>query len=266
MKETHWFYDPSASIATRNDGSGTLPEEEARHACNVLRLEAGDEIMVTDGDGGLWRASIIPADETGNGRSGRKKCTTVNYRIKEAVPVPYEPWQRNWIAVAPTKSTDRMEWLMEKATEVGIGTFTPLLTERSERRHFQTDRITRIATAAMKQSHKQYLPRVAQPESLQALLARTDLPKHRFIAHCYAPDELPEGIPQRRSVIDCMRTLSASDDVLILIGPEGDFSPREVEECTCTAGFIPISLGTSRLRTETAALMAVHFMGLRELL
>lgn len=262
MKEIHWFYDPETTEPEIGN-TGSLPEDESKHARNVLRLETGAEIMVTNGRGDLWRACLESAQEATNGRANRKKMVPVRYRILEINPFSENAIPKSWIAVAPTKASERMDWFTEKATEIGFQTLTPLITERSERRHITIDRLRRIAISAMKQSHKAMLPDLEESEKLTNFTNREDLPKTRLIAHCYEPKELPSAIPLRRSMAEVLRNAKKEDAVLVLIGPEGDFSPQEVEFCVRERGFIPVSLGQARLRTETAALVAAHLISLR---
>ena len=262
MKEIHWFYDPEATDLELG-GLGTLPEDESKHARNVLRLETGDEIMVTDGKGGLWRTCVEADQNMAGGRTNRKKAPSIRYRILERIPFPKDTIPKSWIAVAPTKASERIDWFAEKATEIGFQTLTPIITERSERRHITIDRLQRIAVSAMKQSHKAILPLIEESEKFTDFINRKDLPEVRLIAHCYEPEELPAEIPLRRSMTDVLRTAQKDEDILVLIGPEGDFCPQEVDVCVREKGFIPVSLGQARLRTETAALVAAHLISLR---
>ena len=236
MKEVRFFYTPEPE-------AGQLPTDEAQHALRVLRLQMGDEIHLMDGTGGFYRAVITEA--TGH------HC---RYRIEER-----EPQQPEWtgmihLAVAPTKNMDRMEWLAEKATEVGLDRLSLLDCRFSERRVVKTDRLDKILIAAMKQSHKAWKPVLDEMTPFQRFIQRTDLPAQRFIAHCYT-DLNQEPAPFLLDI------LQPQTPALVLIGPEGDFSIDEVRAAEA-AGFRSVSLGTSRLRTETAALVAVHLMRL----
>ena len=236
MKEVRFFYTPEPE-------AGQLPADEAQHALRVLRLQMGDEIHLMDGTGGFYRAVITEA--TGH------HC---RYRIEEC-----EPQQPEWtgmihLAVAPTKNMDRMEWLAEKATEVGLDRLSLLDCRFSERRVVKTDRLDKILIAAMKQSHKAWKPVLDEMTPFQRFIQRTDLPAQRFIAHCYT-DLNQEPAPFLLDI------LQPQTPALVLIGPEGDFSIDEVRAAEA-AGFRSVSLGTSRLRTETAALVAVHLMRL----
>ena len=214
----------------------TLTEEESRHCVRVLRLGAGDPVTLTDGRGTLYHGRI--ADERG-------RCCTISIeRIEERFePLPY----RLTMAVAPTKNADRYEWFLEKATEVGVSRIVPLLTDHSERRIFKPERSEKVITAAMKQSLKAYRPQLDPLTPFAALVAEATAGR-RFIAHCEAPHG-PAGKPFLASV------LRPGEEATILIGPEGDFSTAEID-AALAAGFEEISLGTQRLRTETAAVAA----------
>ncbi len=199
----------------------------------------GDEICLMDGQGTFYRAVISEADN--------HHC---RYRIEAALPQQPE-WQGSiHLAVAPTKNMDRMEWLAEKATEIGMDRLSLLACRFSERRVVKGERLDKILVAAMKQSHKAWKPVLDDITPFQKFIASPDLPVQRFIAHCYEGEKpfLPD-------------VLSAQTPALVLIGPEGDFSIDEVHAAEA-AGFQSVSLGTSRLRTETAALVAVHLMRL----
>jgi len=232
MKEVRFFYNPTPL-------SGMLPPDEAQHATRVLRLGVGDEIFIMDGLGNFHRATVSEA-------TNHRCC----YSIDSS-----EPQQREWqgaihLALAPTKNIDRTEWFAEKATEIGIDSISLLDCRNSERRVVKTERIHKILIAAMKQSRKAWLPQLNDMQSFDAFIGTTALPRQRFIAHCH------EG---RRPFLGDL--LKPNTDTLVLIGPEGDFTPDEVRHAE-TAGFISVSLGTSRLRTETAALVATHLMRL----
>ncbi len=212
-----------------------LPEQESQHAVRVLRLVEGDEIEVVDGRGGLYNCRITLAHT--------KRC---GVEIVSSTSVPNH-WQgRIAVAIAPTKNLDRMEWLAEKATEMGIDRIIPLLCRHSERKELKTERLAKILVSAMKQSLKATLPRLDEMTPIRQVLAGTSLPHQRFIAYC---DEATE----RRQFEQCYRP---GEDVIIMIGPEGDFSPEEVEMAVAN-GFVPVTFGESRLRTETAALYAI---------
>lgn len=232
----HIFYTPD--IETELE----LPEEEAKHCTKVLRLTSGDEILLTDGKGAFFRAAIdIIAG---------KRCT-VNILEKTV-------WEKPWgnyihIAVAPTKNMDRIEWFAEKATEIGIDEFSFINCSHSERRVIKTDRVERIVVSAVKQSQKAIVPVINEMTDFGKFISRP-FSGRKFIAHCY------EG--ERKLLRDMVR---AGEDVLVLIGPEGDFSEDEVK-AALDAGFEQISLGGSRLRTETAALVACNTVNILNML
>ena len=241
MKEVHYFYAPDALTSRQ------LPVEEANHALRVLRLKEGDALNVIDGQGHLIDATITEAT--------RRGCFFENNKIESLPPM----WaHRIHLAVAPTKNIDRMEWLVEKATEF-------LDCRYSERRVIKTERLSKIAVAAMKQSHKFYLPQIddMQPFGTFVKASRCGL---RFIAHCYDDADLllPDGT--KPMLLEALRNKIADSDAAtftVLVGPEGDFSADEVLEAL-RSGYTPVSLGPSRLRTETAALVAVHLMQLAQ--
>lgn len=247
MKEVRFFYTPDPQ-------TGALPTEEAQHAVRVLRLQMGDEINLMDGCGTFYRAIITEATN--------HHC---RYRI-EAREAQQPEWAATiHLAVAPTKNMDRMEWLAEKATEIGMDRLSLLDCRFSERRVVKTDRLDKILVAAMKQSHKAWKPQLEEMQPFQRFITRKDLPTQRFIAHCYEPSGEPEGTVTAMSLGPkpfLLDVLQPRTPALVLVGPEGDFSIDEVRAAEA-AGFQSVSLGTSRLRTETAALVAVHLMRLR---
>lgn len=228
----HLFYTPD--ILTDQE----LPEEEAGHCLRVLRLGVGDEVSLTDGRGCFYRAVISAA--TG------KRC-----RVKVTERTEQEPfWNgRLHLAMAPTKNMDRVEWLAEKATEIGFDELTFLDCRFSERKVIKTERVDKIVVSAMKQSLKARKPLVNGMTAFARFMER-DFGGQKFICHCYEGEK-----PLLRDV------LVPGDDALVLVGPEGDFSREEVELAE-SKGFRAVSLGRSRLRTETAALVAVHLMNL----
>ena len=234
----HRFYCPEIA------GSLTLTEDESRHAVRVLRLAEGDTIEVVDGRGTLYTCRIALAHP--------KRCAVDVLQAVAQLP----HWGRQIVlAVAPTKMLDRMEWMVEKCVEMGVDRIVPLRCHNSERTELKAERLRKIAVAAMKQSLKATLPVIDEMTPLHHFLEQP-LPEHKFIAYC--DPELPRE--QRRLLA---RLCPATGDVLVLIGPEGDFSREEVQRCF-EAGFTAVSLGESRLRTETAAVVAcatVHAIG-----
>ena len=212
----------------------TLGEEESKHCIRVLRLRRGDTLHLTDGRGTLHRCEIMD--------DNAKRCTVrVVESTTEFERMPY----RLTMAVAPTKNIERFEWILEKATEVGVSEIVPILCDRSERRALKVEREERVVTAAMKQSLKAYCPTLRPLTPLAGLLAEP-FDGRRFIAHCDTPRSA------KRYLFD---TLRSAENLLVLIGPEGDFSPAEID-AALAAGFEEITLGRQRLRTETAAVVA----------
>ena len=245
MKESHLFYTPDLP-----DGTLELPAEEAGHAIRVLRMREGDTLTLTDGLGTFSEARITLASA--------KHCRFEVVRQWNDRKL----WQGGiHLAVAPTKNMDRMEWLTEKATEIGMDRLTLLHCDNSERHIVKTERLEKIAVSAMKQSHKAFKPAI-DPLTTFSDFIHQPFEGQKFIAHCYEPDEAEadshavQHLSGRNFLGDL---LQADTDSVVLIGPEGDFSVHEVQEAI-QAGWTPVSLGESRLRTETAALVAVHLM------
>ena len=229
----HVFYTPD--ILNRAE----LPEDEATHALRVLRLQTGDEVTLTDGKGSFYRAEISAA-------SG-KRCLVNILESQQQPPL----WQGHLhIAMAPTKNMDRTEWFAEKATEIGLDELTFLNCRFSERRVIKTERIRKILISAIKQSLKARLPLLNEMTDFHTFI-RKPFNGQKFIAHCYEGEK-----PLLKDVLE------RGQDALVLIGPEGDFSEEEVKAAV-EQGFQPISLGRSRLRTETAALVACHILNLQ---
>ncbi len=214
----------------------TLDEEESRHCIRVLRLGRGDEIHLTDGRGNLFRAEITDPDP--------RHCTVrVIETLSEFERMPY----RLEMAVAPTKNPDRFEWFLEKATEVGVTRIIPLETIHSERRSFKPQRGEKVITAAMKQSLKAYRPELSPLTSFREAVAEP-FEGRSLIAHC----EAAHSEAGKRFL---PRLLHPGEAVRIFIGPEGDFTPEEID-LALSHGFGEITLGPQRLRTETAAIVA----------
>ena len=237
MKEIRFFYDSQIS--------GELPEDEAKHATRVLRLSAGDELLLMDGNGIFFRAEITVADN--------HRCL---YRILEDMPQ-----ERAWeghihLAMAPTKLNDRVEWFAEKATEIGMDELSFLDCRFSERRIIKCERIDKILISAVKQSHKAWKPVLNEMTSFERFV-KAERKGDKFICHCYDQEDIEEGA-EKPFLMDVLKRGVAST---VLIGPEGDFSVDEVK-LALQHGYRSVSLGTSRLRTETAALVAVHMMQL----
>ena len=213
-----------------------LGEEESKHCVRVLRLRRGGRIHITDGRGNLFCCEITDDDP--------KRCTVRIVSVEEEFEkMPYALT----LAVAPTKSPDRFEWLLEKATEVGVTEFLPLDTAHSERHVFKPARGEKVITAALKQSLKAYRPALLPLTPFREAVLRP-FEGRRFIAHC-APARSPEG------KVYLPDALHPGETAAVFIGPEGDFSPEEID-FALARGFEEITLGTQRLRTETAALVA----------
>ncbi len=230
MKETRYFYVPDA--ASTNE----LPAEEATHASRVLRLESGDEVFLIDGTGCFFKAQLTLVT--------KGRCL---YDIVERLPQE-KTWNgRIAVAMAPTKVIDRVEWTLEKATEIGIDEFSLLKCAFSERRNVKLERLDKIVVAAVKQSRKAWKPLLNDLQPFEGFVNR---PRKgaKYIAHCYAEID-------KKDLYGELLQLNGDEEVTILIGPEGDFSIDEVR-LAMSKGYVPVSLGQSRLRTETAALAA----------
>ncbi len=221
--------------------SGTeiiLDETESKHAVRVLRLQNGNRVQVIDGKGGFYESEIADANQ--------KKCrlSIINSKL--------EFGKKDFhlhIAIAPTKNIDRFEWFLEKATEIGIDEITPLLTSHSERKTVNPERLEKILASAMKQSLKAYLPKLNDLTTFKELVV-SNKTGNKYIAYC---DEVQK--------IHLKDLVIKGKDTLILIGPEGDFSPREIQ-LALENGFSVVSLGKARLRTETAGIVACHIVNL----
>ncbi len=211
----------------------SFPKEESKHIVKVLRKNVGDTLHITNGNGWLFTAEIsIP---------------NINKCMATVVSKSLQP-KRDYhlhLAVAPTKMNDRYEWFLEKATEIGIDSITPIICDHSERKIIKPERFERILQSAMKQSLNCYLPKLNDAISFKAFFNQ-DFDGDLFIAHCEETD--------RKSL---KQELNAKQNITILIGPEGDFSLKEIE-LALQNDFIPVTLGETRLRTETAAIVASH--------
>ena len=248
MKEERYFYCPDLPSPDRCRGlEGVLPDSEESHALRVLRLTVGEPLMLMDGRGTFFQAVVVST-------SGHH----LHYRIDDVLPQQSEWPGHLHLAVAPTKMMERTEWLIEKAVEIGINELSLLDCRFSERRQVKSERLERIVVAAVKQSRKAWMPRISPMTPLQDFL-RQNTTGHRFIAHCY------EEVPRQDLFTLLMNITSGSDKhladghFLVLVGPEGDFSIDEVK-LAISLGYQSVSLGSSRLRTETAGLMAAMQM------
>ncbi|WP_372793364.1 16S rRNA (uracil(1498)-N(3))-methyltransferase [Lutibacter sp.] len=225
------FYNPEI---TNNTQQVTFDKTESRHIVRVLRKKEGDKIFITNGFGQLFTSEVIIAND--------KKCLVKINHIQDYK----KPWNYYLhIAIAPTKLNDRLEWFLEKATEIGIDEITPIICEHSERKIVKTERMEKIIHSAAKQSLKYHFPKLNEPTTFSQFI-NSNFNGQLFIAHCEETDKKSlksELKPQLKTTI--------------LIGPEGDFSPKEIQQ-SLEHNFIPVSLGESRLRTETAGIVAVH--------
>ncbi len=229
------FYSPSA-----DSDIITLDQDESRHCLKVLRRRVGDKVEVVDGRGALLTTEIV---NTAKGVCELKVlCRTKDFQKKDFSVS---------IAIAPPKNIDRFEWFLEKATEIGIDNIYPLITEHSERTRLNIDRLMKILVSAMKQSGKAYLPVLHEARKFKDIFGSGVLPEElKFIAVCNR-----ENLPHLKSLYQ------KGKDAVALIGPEGDFSNEEIEMAEAS-GFQPISLGPSRLRVETAGVVACYILNL----
>lgn len=213
-----------------------LTADTSRHVSQVLRMKPEQQLILTNGKGVEMRVAVVVAD---------KKKTVVSFREKRDLLAPDN---QNGIAISLLKNETRFEWFIEKATELGIGKIFPIITERTEKKTFRQDRIKNIMISAMIQSRQYFLPELSVPLALQDVFHLGDF-SQKLIAHC---------IEEADKV--ALNTILEKDSArLILIGPEGDFTQEEVDRCL-TEGFLPVSLGATRLRTETAGVMAAVYL------
>ena len=228
------------------DGVVELNAEESLHCVRVLRHRTGDEISVIDGEGTLYHCTLLDADA---------KAATARVESREE-GFGAHPYHLT-MAVCPTKNADRFEWFAEKAVEMGVDVIAPVIGDHSERKVFKTDRIKRLVLSAVKQSLKGSIPAVPEPVSVRDFITSADKDALKLICYCF------EGEQKRISIKDVLQGSDCSK-ICVLIGPEGDFSPEEVQLALAN-GWQPVQLGQSRLRTETAALVSTaavyyHFM------
>lgn len=223
------FYAPEISLPRY-----TLNEEESKHCIRVLRMSLGDELHLTDGRGTLYRCKVVDDNV--------KRCTV---EVVETIEEYQKPSYNLTMAVAPTKNIERFEWFLEKATEIGVSEVYPIVTEHSERRQIKLDREQKVVTAAVKQSLKAYHPTLHDLTPVKQVIAMP-FEGQKFIAHC-------NSTLGEREYLGSL--IKKGGNTLILIGPEGDFSPEEIT-FALRNGFTAISLGRERLRTETAAVVA----------
>lgn len=224
------FYNP---LLKKDDQSVTFDKQESGHIIKVLRKAKGDILHITNGMGFLFEGEIISANHN--------KCLVKIKNITFHENLKYHLH----IAIAPTKRNERFEWFLEKATEIGIHEITPLICEHSERKKIKIDRYERVIQSAMKQSLQFYKPQIHDPLSFKEFMAQ-DRPEQKYIAHC-----------EETQKTYLKNELEPFGNYLILIGPEGDFSTSEINTAL-KKGYAPVSLGETRLRTETAAIVACH--------
>lgn len=211
----------------------TLSEGTSKHCVQVLRMKEGELLNLTNGKGNLFTATILSPD---------KKRTEVKI---EATKFTSKALRKVSIGISLLKNNSRFEWFLEKATEIGVAEIIPLISERTERQHFRHDRMNNILIAAMLQSQQTWLPLLHEPQKFESITL-TSSPQ-KFIAHCEEQ--------QKQELKD----FRLADDVMILIGPEGDFSPSEIASAL-GSNFNPVSLGNTRLRTETAGVVAATLL------
>ena len=216
----------------------TFDKTESRHIVKVLRKKDGDLLYITNGKNELFTVKIILAND--------KRCLVEIIKTE----IKLKPWNYHLhIAIAPTKNNDRLEWFLEKATEIGIDEITPIICSNSERTVLKTERLEKIVQSAMKQSLKFVLPKLNKPLKFSDFI-KQDFTSELFIAHCEELD--------KKSLT---KTIKPNTNILVMIGPEGDFSPSEIEKAL-TNNFRPVTLGESRLRTETAGIVATQTVAL----
>ncbi|MFG4004218.1 16S rRNA (uracil(1498)-N(3))-methyltransferase [Flavobacterium aquidurense] len=224
------FYNPDIDESTE---SFSFDKEESRHIIKVLRKKDSDILHVTNGSGLLFETEITLASDN--------KCIVQVLSIKKTA----EPKFRLHLAVAPTKMNDRFEWFLEKATEIGIQEITPIICDRSERKVINQERFEKIILSAMKQSNETYLPKLNEAISFKEFVKQKN-EGLQLIAHCEETD--------KKSLKDILKP---NESVTMLIGPEGDFSEKEIA-LALENNYQPVTLGNTRLRTETAAIVACH--------
>lgn len=216
------------------DNKAWLDAEETRHCVKTLRKQVGDTIHLVDGEGGFYEAQIVNFD--------KKSCELL---LREQLLDEQKRDYKIHIAIAPTKNINRLEWFLEKATELGVDTITPILCQRSERKNIRLDRLQKVILSAAKQSLKSQFPTIRELTKFKDFVEQTT-GATKVIAHC------------NTSPLPPLQQLAAiSQDIVILIGPEGDFSTQEVDLATAN-GYQEVGLGKSRLRTETAGIAACH--------
>jgi 16S rRNA (uracil1498-N3)-methyltransferase len=228
------FYNPTIS---EKDTSFVFDKEESKHVIKVLRMKESDILFVTNGLGFLFKTEIALASDS--------KCTVTILSFEKEEPSKVQLH----LAVAPTKMNERYEWFLEKATEIGIQEITPIICEHSERKVIKNDRFQKIIESAMKQSLHYYIPKFNEPITYKEFVKK-DFNGQKFIAHC-----------EETNKKSLKEALILNENITLLIGPEGDFSTKEIK-LALENNYIPVSLGKTRLRTETAAVVACHSVAL----
>lgn len=229
-----YFFEPSV---TTNTPLFELSEETSRHCIQVLRMKAGEALQLTNGNGALYTARIARED---------KKHCTVTIEAETIIPAPVTQVS---IGISLLKNTSRFEWFLEKATEIGVTEIFPLICTRTTHQRFRTDRMQHIVIAAMLQSQQSWLPVLHEPVAIESLI-QTASQQQKLIAHCEDDQK------------NALNTIPPADSSLILIGPEGDFTTAEIADAIHHE-FVPVALGNTRLRTETAGMVAATLLRIR---
>ncbi len=227
-----YFYEPQVTGAHK---TFSLSQETAKHSIQVLRMQAGEKLQLTDGKGGLFTCIISHAGK----KNAEVEIISANYQ-------PAPP-RKISLAVSLLKNASRFEWLLEKATELGVTEIIPLLCQRTERQHFRHERMSSIVVSAMLQSQQAWLPHLYEPLKFEAVVQQS-VYLQKLVAHC-----------EENGTKHALSQLRFTQNVQMLIGPEGDFSPAEIE-MALKQQYAPVSLGNTRLRTETAAITAVALL------
>lgn len=228
-----YFFEPAVSLISTHF---QLSEETSKHCIQVLRMKSGEQLQLTNGKGGLYTASIAQED--------KRHCTV----IIEKENITEAPAQNITIAISLLKNASRFEWFLEKATEIGVTEIIPLICDRTEHTRFRTERMQQIVVAAMLQSQQSWLPILHEPEKISHII-QTSHHSQKLIAHCEEN--------QKTSISE----IKKDNQVILLIGPEGDFTPLEITKAL-ENGFEPVSLGNTRLRTETAGIVGATMLAL----
>jgi len=224
-----YFYEPELTTGTT---AFTLSEETSKHCIKVLRMQTGEQLHLTDGKGSLFTATILDPDK-------RSTEVSINSTLSSSPAI-----RKVAIGISLLKNTGRFEWFLEKATEIGVSEIIPLICNRTERQHFRYDRMNNVLIAAMLQSQQSWLPQLHEPRDFEEVLVSAS---QKLIAHCE---------PEQKQALN---QFTLEQNILILIGPEGDFSPEEIH-AALQSSFHPVSLGSTRLRTETAGVVAATLL------